>query len=195
MHMEPYALKPTELQTQLDESRSILNAVTTANAIAALRERMAMSQQAFADRLGISIGAISRYEKGLRSPRRPILKKLSTLAESASLPQLRDFFEAKSATDMAARIDNLPSAGSARRVSVQDLNLWCEWLEQADDWLKPILKHSETSTTIPDIQLAREAAGRITDTLVNIRHAIRHYLSPLQPSVTKPRRPRGRVTL
>jgi transcriptional regulator with XRE-family HTH domain len=97
--------------------------VTTAKAIATLREKMNVSQQAFAGVLEVTVTSVSRYENG-REPSDRVLKKLAALAESKELGHLRDIFNAKRRAGIVTRNENLPSAGTQRRVPVQELAVW-----------------------------------------------------------------------
>jgi transcriptional regulator with XRE-family HTH domain len=104
--------------------------VTTSQAILMLREKMGCNQQQFADRLRVTLTSVSRYENG-REPSNVVLKKLAELAEDAKLDHLRDVFAAKRRAGVVARIDNLPSAGTQRRVSVDELQKWHKIARQA----------------------------------------------------------------
>lgn len=60
-------------------------------AVRTLRESLGMSQQAFANKLGLSIRAIANYEKD-RRPGGDALVKMGSLAADHGLGELRDVF-------------------------------------------------------------------------------------------------------
>jgi len=82
-----------------------------------------MRQHELAARLGVTSTSVSRYENG-REPSRQVLKKLADVAEFAGVVPLRDFFEDKRRREIVARIENLPSGGTQRRVTVEDIAQW-----------------------------------------------------------------------
>jgi transcriptional regulator with XRE-family HTH domain len=98
--------------------------VDTAKAIAALREKLGMSQQEFARELDVTVTSVSRYENG-REPSREVLKKLAARAEAiAGADHLQDLFESKWRASVVNSIEKLPSAGTQRRVPLEDLKDW-----------------------------------------------------------------------
>lgn len=97
--------------------------MTTRQAVSLLRQTMRLNQLQFAEKLGVTLTSVSRYENG-REPSNIALKKLADIAEEAKLDHLRDVFAAKRRAAVIATIDNLPSAGTQRRVSVDDLKEW-----------------------------------------------------------------------
>src|SRR5271154_6425055 len=97
--------------------------MTTAVAIATLREKMDLKQPELAEKIGVTITSISRYENG-RRPNRQVLKKLAAVAEDAKLNDLRDIFTAKWKARIAARLKRLPSSGTERGVPLDDLKRW-----------------------------------------------------------------------
>jgi transcriptional regulator with XRE-family HTH domain len=99
--------------------------MSTKEAIATLRAKMGLKQPELAARIGVTITSISRYENG-RKPNRQVLKKLAAVAEDAKLNDLRDIFAAKWKASIAARLKRLPSAGTERGVSLDDLKRWQE---------------------------------------------------------------------
>lgn len=96
--------------------------------ISSLREKMGISQQELADKLGVTVTSISRYENG-REPDRQVLRRLAEIAREAKLRQLQTAFEEGWRAAIAEKLDNLPSAGTQRRVSVADLEYW-QWVAQ-----------------------------------------------------------------
>jgi transcriptional regulator with XRE-family HTH domain len=101
--------------------------VTVKRAIATLRSEIGITQQQLAQKLGVTVTTVSRYENG-REPRREILEVLAALAESAGIGRLRDFFETKRRAAIVARIHKLPSSGTQRRISLDDLKYWSAYL-------------------------------------------------------------------
>jgi transcriptional regulator with XRE-family HTH domain len=97
--------------------------VTTAEAIAKLRSKIGLTQLEFSEKLGVTITSISRYENG-REPNRKVLQALAVMAESAGLDYLRDIFSAKRQADIVARVERLPSTGTARRIPFNELGRW-----------------------------------------------------------------------
>lgn len=100
----------------------------TAEAIRELREKMGIGQQELADRLGVTVTSISRYENG-RKPARQTLKKLGEVAHEARLSQLQKLFKACWQAEIAQRVQNLRSTGTERPVSIEDLKYW-QWVAQ-----------------------------------------------------------------
>jgi transcriptional regulator with XRE-family HTH domain len=92
----------------------------TTNAIATLRKNLGLTQGEFANRLGLTITSISRYENG-RRPTAKVLRKLAEVANDANLKDLAEAFDSIWKNGIAARLSNLPSAGTQRRVSLEDL--------------------------------------------------------------------------
>ncbi len=97
--------------------------MSIAEAIVVLRERMGAKQNELAERLGVTVTSISRYENG-RKPNRQVLKKLADIAESARLNDLRDVFAARWKAGIIARLRRLPSPGTERGVPLEDLRRW-----------------------------------------------------------------------
>jgi len=103
--------------------------MTTAKAIATLRAEAKFSQDQLAERLGVTVTSISRYENG-REPNRQALKKLAAVAEAAGLRDLQKLFTARWQAAVARRVESLPSARTQRRVSLDDLKYWSAYLHQ-----------------------------------------------------------------
>lgn len=97
------------------------NGVTTAKAIEALRKKLGDSQKIFAKRLGTTITTISRYENGRIEPSEGVLDNLATLAREASQDHLAVFFQGQRRASIVTRVGKLPSPGTQRRVSQDDL--------------------------------------------------------------------------
>jgi len=103
--------------------------MAVARAISALRKKAGISQRELAEKLGTATETVSRWETGRREPNNQTLKQLADIAESEGLDSLRALFERQRRSGIAARIKNLPSAGTQRRVSVDDLESWESWAE------------------------------------------------------------------
>jgi transcriptional regulator with XRE-family HTH domain len=103
--------------------------MTTAKAIATLRAEAKFSQDQLAERLGVTVTSISRYENG-REPNRQALKKLAVLSESAGLRELQELFTKRWGDAVARRVESLPSARTQRRLSLDDLKYWSAYLSQ-----------------------------------------------------------------
>ena len=95
-----------------------------AKAVEMLRRKLGDSQRAFAKRVETTVTTVSRYENGRIEPSEQALRKLATIAESAGLKDLQDFFENQRKLGIIARVESLPSAGTQRRVSLDDLKRW-----------------------------------------------------------------------
>jgi transcriptional regulator with XRE-family HTH domain len=93
-------------------------------AIEMLRRRLGDTQKALAERLGTTITTVSRYENGRIQPSEEALRKLASIAGSAGLNDLQDFFENQRRLGIVARVESLPSAGTQRRVSLEELKQW-----------------------------------------------------------------------
>jgi len=91
-------------------------------AILLLRERADLSQADLAKRIGGTSFTISRWETGRRAPSSIFLERLAELSGSNGFTDLRDFFDGQRKLIIAARMRNLQSAGTQRRVSVHELD-------------------------------------------------------------------------
>lgn len=89
-----------------------------------LRRRLGDSQRAFAEKLNTTITTVSRYENSRIIPSELAFRKLAAVADSAGFTDLRDFFENQRKLGIVARVESLPSAGTQRRVSLDDLKHW-----------------------------------------------------------------------
>lgn len=98
----------------------------TAKVVKALRGKLGLSQSAFAAKLETTITTVSRYENGRIEPSEEALRKLAEVAASSGLIDLREFFENQRKVGILARVEKLPSPGTQRRVSVDDLSSWFE---------------------------------------------------------------------
>jgi transcriptional regulator with XRE-family HTH domain len=111
--------------------------MSTAEAILRLREKLGLNQRAFAQAIGVGARSLSRYESGYE-PSAKILKKLADVAKKAGVHHLHDFFHAKRRADIVTRIESLPSAGSERRISVDELSKWLKDMRHLHTALKDL---------------------------------------------------------
>jgi transcriptional regulator with XRE-family HTH domain len=94
--------------------------VTTAEAIVKLREKLGYTQVQLASALGLTVVTISRYENG-REPKEDVLGLLANLAKEAGALHLQDLFQVMRRSDIASRVEGLPSQGAARRMPITDI--------------------------------------------------------------------------
>jgi transcriptional regulator with XRE-family HTH domain len=71
-----------------------------ASAIKALREKRGLTQQQFAEALGVTLSAISKYETS-NKPSRAMLKLLQNMSEDHDLPELVPIFSQAAARPMS----------------------------------------------------------------------------------------------
>jgi len=112
----------------MDAYWHILEIVDTASAVSTLRRKTGFSQAQLARRLGTVVATISRWENNRREPGDQALKALAAIAEEAEANSLQKFFEGRRRSGIVGRIANLRSAGTQRRVSVDFLEDWLNWL-------------------------------------------------------------------
>jgi transcriptional regulator with XRE-family HTH domain len=136
--------------------------MTTSEGILKLREKLGFGQKELAQKIGVSARSVARYEAGTE-PSHKVLKELASLANSARLSHLQNFFEAKRRADIVTRVESLPSAASERRLAVADLADWIVLLEK-------ISKHArDASITTRDpesekyFQLILQYAGMLDE--------------------------------
>ncbi len=98
--------------------------LTITRAIAILRQHANLSQRELALRVGSATETISRWETGRSKPTRQSLARLADIADSAGLNDLKDFIERQRAASIVANMKSLTSAGSQRRVALDDLQRW-----------------------------------------------------------------------
>jgi transcriptional regulator with XRE-family HTH domain len=103
--------------------------MTTANAIVILREKLGLTQQQLAEKLGVSPFSVNRYEGG-REPSREIVRKLARLAQIAKLDSVSGFFQHTREIDIEASYKNRASSGTGRHVPLGDLKAWSAFLSQ-----------------------------------------------------------------
>ena len=103
--------------------------MTTAKAIAKLREKLGLNQQEFGKLLAVSYKTISRYENG-QEPTTKVLLQLASISKSAGLGALAALFAAARESNIAARAENLSSQGAAPRVPIMELHRWADALKR-----------------------------------------------------------------
>ncbi|HEV3330550.1 MAG TPA: helix-turn-helix domain-containing protein [Bryobacteraceae bacterium] len=108
-------------------------------AVSLLRKKAGLDQAEFAKLTGTTVETVSRWENGHRAPNIDTLKKLGAVAEAKGHPELRDVFESKWKKRIADRIGNLPSKGTQRRLSLEDLKYNAAISRYLDDDLSKIL--------------------------------------------------------
>jgi transcriptional regulator with XRE-family HTH domain len=123
--------------------------VTTATAIASLRERLGLSQHDLATKLGITITSVSRYENG-RKPSRSALQQFADLAQDHGLEEFHQFFRAKWTAGVARRLQKLRSHGSERPVPVEDLRRWLGMAALITETLAELHKTYATVRCVPE---------------------------------------------
>ena len=112
--------------------------MTTAKAIAMLREKLGLTQEQFAKQLGVSLFSVSRYEGG-RTPSRETMRKLALFAAERAdklkinLDDIREFFERARKIDIKSGYRKRPSAGTGRHVPLPDLRQWADRLVSISD--------------------------------------------------------------
>ena len=99
----------------------------TAEAITTLREKIG-SQRSLAQKLGVTITSVSRYENG-RQPTRKVLRTLAEIADTAGLGHLGEIFQAEYRASVVGRIESLRSTGTERPVPLDDLKRWSSDLQ------------------------------------------------------------------
>ena len=145
------------------------NVMSTAEAVSRLREKLGQNQKEFAETLGVTITTISRYENG-REPTSSVLEKLASLSDKAGVAYLRDLFAAKRRSDIANRVENLSSAGSARRVSAWELEALRRGLHVLE------LSRNVVSQYVPkDIQ-GYNVVAIMTETLERMQEIVEPYV-------------------
>lgn len=112
--------------------------MTTAKAIVSLREKLGLTQQQLAERLGVSSFSVSRYEGG-RQPSREVMGKLARLAASQQVENIRGFFQHMREIDIESSFKNRASSGTGRHIPLSDLKTWSAFL-------RSIVENLETAT-------------------------------------------------
>ncbi len=95
--------------------------MTIRRAVSLLRKKSGLDQAAFAEQAGTTIETVSRWENGRRAPNSETLLQLASIAALKGQPELSAVFESKWKDRIASRRKHLPSAGTQRRLSVDDL--------------------------------------------------------------------------
>jgi transcriptional regulator with XRE-family HTH domain len=146
--------------------------MTTAKAIQALREGMGLEQQEFANRLGVTVTTISRYENSRREPTRQVLKKLEEAAEKNGIGYLYDYFAAKRRAGIISRIKNSAPSGSERHIPFDEIESWANWLKGIEGQLEEAVYGKPGGSNGLEQRLPRELYNTLQDELGNIRGAI-----------------------
>jgi transcriptional regulator with XRE-family HTH domain len=120
---------------------------TTAKAIMSLREKLGLTQQQFAERLGVSPFSVSRYEGG-REPSREVIGKLSRLAAAAKLDSIHGFFQHKREIEIKESYKNLPSKGTGRHIPLGDLKTWSAFLRKITENLETAKRSFGSNPTL-----------------------------------------------
>jgi transcriptional regulator with XRE-family HTH domain len=110
--------------------------VTVPKAILLLREKAHLSQADLAKRIGGTSFTISRWETGRRAPSSLFLERLAEVAGTNGFTDLHDFFDGRRKSIIAARMKNLQSPGTQRRVSVHDLDALGNFFTAAADFVQ-----------------------------------------------------------
>lgn len=129
--------------------------MTTAKAVSELRESMGVTQRDFAEKLGTTIETVSRWENGRREPTREAIEKLATLAHSAGIRHLRNFFLSQEVAGIVSRVKGLKTPGSERHIALKELKYWSAYLHETH---APILKILALDATIADRRSAHKLA-------------------------------------
>lgn len=116
--------------------------MTTASAITKLRKKLGYTQQQFADALRVTVVTVSRYENG-REPAAKILQRLVELAKRSQAQHLQELFAAKLQSDVASRVESLPSTGAERRVPKFYFDIWIHRQEEIFRGCTGLLKRSD----------------------------------------------------
>lgn len=68
--------------------------MSASDTIKRIRINLCLEQKDFAQKIGVTVAAISNYERGIRRPRLPIIKKLKELADENNIPvKIEDFLD------------------------------------------------------------------------------------------------------
>jgi predicted transcriptional regulator len=136
--------------------------MTTSEAILKLREKLGFGQKELAQAIGVSARSVARYEAE-HEPSHKVLKKLADLAESARLRHLQDFFEAKRRADIVTRVESLPSAGSERRVALDDLAEWIVKVQKISKHGKDAFHSAKDQDAKKDFHLIHSLAENLIE--------------------------------
>lgn len=128
----------------------------TSEAILKLREKLGFGQKELAHAIGVSARSVARYEAEYE-PSHKVLKKLSDLAESARLRHLQDFFEVQRRASIALRVESLPSAGSERRVALDDFTEWVRNVRTMGKYLEEAFEEAKKKGAPDLLEMIRTA--------------------------------------
>jgi transcriptional regulator with XRE-family HTH domain len=143
--------------------------MSTGEAISKLREKLGQNQKEFAETLGVTVTTVSRYENG-REPTSRVLEILASLAEKAGARHLGELFAAKRRSDIANRVENLSSAGSARRVSAWELQALRRGLHVLE------LSRNIVSQYVPKDIHGYDVVAIMTETLERMQEIVEPYV-------------------
>jgi transcriptional regulator with XRE-family HTH domain len=114
-------MNATQVRPERRRGRPSLKASVNSDAIKILRERRGLSQEQLAERLGVAVGTISRYERGSVTPSRTRLKQIAASlgVRARKLERRPDPTDALSSDLMES------STSAAHRVSARtDVERW-----------------------------------------------------------------------
>jgi transcriptional regulator with XRE-family HTH domain len=130
--------------------------MTASEAVASLRERLEMTREEFAQRIGVSAKMVQRIEGG-QQPTTRVLMKFANLAADAGFQSLADLFEATRRTNAEARVRTVRTTQRVRRVALSDLKYWSAYLEQTHWTIVKFLENPSTNPAV-SIEYLRNAA-------------------------------------
>lgn len=133
-----------------------------AKAIAMLREKLGLTQDQFAKKLGVSPFSISRYESG-RGPSRAVVMKLAAVAAEKRFESLEGFFQKSREADIEASYQKRASAGTGRHVPLDDLKLWSTRLRSIVDSTLEALRQTDPEFRAAAIFNAKVTADFLRD--------------------------------
>lgn len=68
--------------------------MSSSEAIKLVRRSLCLEQSEFAQQIGVTTGSVCNYEKGLRTPRLPIIRKILDIAKKNKIKvSPEDFFD------------------------------------------------------------------------------------------------------
>jgi transcriptional regulator with XRE-family HTH domain len=170
--------------------------MTVPKAILLLRERADLSQADLAKRIGTTSFTVSRWETERRAPSSRFFERLAALAGENRLPDLRDFFDGQRKSIIAARMKNLQSPGTQRRVSAEELEAWFNLCERTRGVAKDNIRFFAF--------IARELEGELGDALLRkvgemiglntaLRDAMTTAISSIEPYMEKRKGTHGKA--
>jgi transcriptional regulator with XRE-family HTH domain len=137
----------------------ILFYVITSDAVRELRKTLGESQQAFSNRLGLSISSITHYEGGQRAPDYAVTLKLYRAACDAKRKDLAAFFLQMVNTSTVARAV-VPVSGEEERIKIRALqsilndSRFAHLRKPLAKLLAPVEKHIRESEAFQRVETA-----------------------------------------